>query len=229
MIMIGGVGLGNTGTQAEMMRLMYNNGAEQLLATGRQMLKEGKSTEEVARWIVAERNALKVAIRNQGPILFKKLAEWRNMNKYRNPVGPSYEYLNAKGLGDMEIIEGVTKTSEGFNAVGGRLKIIGRSMEAFGFVLQATENSPAALESLPRSEEELIEIEKARLRLGIPAGANIDRHGHLKPGYYLQVDMFDPHIGDEFDCETEEILWWLGVDITYHYHDITWTVPGREW
>jgi hypothetical protein len=228
MIVIGGVGLGNLGNQADMIRQLYNTGNEQLLANGRQMLQAGKSEEEVARWIISERNSLKAAIRAQGPALFKKYAEWRNMNKYKNPLGPNYAQLKA-GKTDLAIIEGVTNTSKEFNALGGKIRIIGRSMEAFGFILQATENSPAALEPLPKSDEELVEIEQVRLRYGIPAGANIDRHGHLKPGYYLQVDMFDPHVGDEATCETEEIMWWLGADISYHYHDVVWTVPGRSW
>jgi hypothetical protein len=83
------------------------------------------------------------------------------------------------------------------------------------------------MEPLPKSEQAQVEAEVARLKYGIPAGTNIDRHGHLKPGFYLQVDMFPPHVGDEMASGTEEILWWLGLDITYRYGSVTWTVPGR--
>jgi hypothetical protein len=229
LLMLGGVSVDALGTQADVLRQLYNSGAEQILAKGRRLIQDGSSAEEVARWVVRERNALKVTIRSQGPLLFQKIAEYRNMRKYRNPVGPNYEQLAAKGLSDLEIIEGTARTSEGFNAVGGRLRFVGRSVEAVGFVLQAMENSPASYEPLPKSDEEQMAAELARLRYGIPADANIDRHGHLKPYYYLQVDMFDPHVGDEMDQETVEILWWLGVDVTYHYRNVTWTVPGREW
>jgi hypothetical protein len=41
------------------------------------------------------------------------------------------------------------------------------------------------------------------------------------------LEFFDPHSGDEFDAETDEILWWLAVDISYRYGGVEWTVPGR--
>jgi hypothetical protein len=95
------------------------------------------------------------------------------------------------------------------------------------FAFIATQNSPAELPPLPTTEKEQVETEATRLRLHIPAGANIDRHGHLKKGSYLQIDTFDPHVGDEMASETEEILWAVGVSITYHYNGVVWTVPGR--
>ena len=99
--------------------------------------------------------------------------------------------------------------------------------EVVGFVLVASQDSPESLEPLPKTKDEEIETEKARLRFRIPATANIDRHEHLKTNSYLQVELFDPHGGDELAEETEEILWWLGLDITYNYGGVSWTVPGR--
>ncbi len=125
------------------------------------------------------------------------------------------------------IIKGSQATSKEFNAAGGRLRLVGTVGEVVGFALTAMTDSPASLPPLPKSKEEEVETERARLRLGIPAGANIDRHGHAKKSSYLQIDTFDPHVGDEFASETEEILYNLGVDITYHYGNATWTVPGR--
>lgn len=233
-IEIGGLDLGRLGDQANALREIYRKGDEKFLSEGRAMLKSGKQEEQVARWIVDQRNKLKVFIRNQGSDLFRKIAEWRNQAKYHDPVGPSYEQRVASLTGkvapeeiNITIIEGVSKTSKGFNAVGDVMKGFGKAAEGAGFIIMATQDSPAADAPLPKSAAEEIETERARLRLGIPAGANIDQHGHLKPSFYMQVDILDPHGGDEFDAETDEILWWLGFDISYRYGGVQWTVPGR--
>jgi hypothetical protein len=233
-IEIGGLDVQALGNQADLLRQLYRRGDEAILTNGRKLLAGGKSQEEVARWVVAQRNSLKITIRQQGPDLFRKIAEWRNKGEYKNTVGPSYEQIKQKLVGkvaaeeiDMAIIEGVTKTSKGFNAIGGKMRVVGIAGEIVGVALMATQNSPADATPLPKSMEEQVEAEKARLQYGIPAGANIDRHGHLKPNFYLQVDTFDPHVANEFDSETDEILWWLGVDITYHYGGVQWTVPGH--
>ncbi len=233
-IEISGLELDQLGDQASALREIYRKGDEQLLADARKLLASGRQEEEVARWIVKERNNLKVVIRNRGPALFKKIAEWRNQIVYKDKVGPSYEWLvNKVGAKvppeeiNITIIEGVNKTSKGFNAAGKVMKGVAVVAEVGGFVIMATEDSPAALDPLPKSAAEEIDIERARLRLGIPAGANIDRHGHLKPSFYMQVDVFDPHAEREFEAETDEILWALGVDIGYRYGGVEWTVPGR--
>jgi hypothetical protein len=43
----------------------------------------------------------------------------------------------------------------------------------------------------------------------------------------MQVDPFDMHAGDEMDAEDDEIAWWLGFSISYHYGGVNWTVPIR--
>ena len=69
-----------------------------------------------------------------------------------------------------------------------------------------------------------------KFKLGIPSGACADAHGHAKKKSSLEVDAQDiGHSGAQFDQETDEILWWLGVDITYRFDDRSWTVPGRVW
>lgn len=234
-ISIGSMSLTPGGNQADFLRQVYQKGDEAILQEGRQMLRAGKNEEEVAKLIVDRRNALKITVRNQGPALFKKIAEYRNRIKYGNPLGPSYDALKAgmiaKGVPPAEvnikIVEGVKNTSKGFNSAGNRMRLVGTIGEVVGFAMMATQNSPGSYEPLPKTKDAEIEAEKARLRLGIPAGANIDSHGHLKKNSYLQIDTFDPHVGDEFASETEEILWWLGVDVTYEYHGTRWTVPGR--
>jgi hypothetical protein len=228
-IFVGGISMVAGGMQADFLREMYRNGNEEILKTARTMMSEGKTESEAARWVVEARNNLKLAVRNEGPGLFKKLVEYRNNGKYGNPIGPSYEELRAAGKADSAIIAGVRDTSKEFNAVGGKMRLIGTVGEVVGFALTATQNSPEELPPLPRTEKEQLQIEAVRLRLNIPASANIDKHGHLKKGSYLQIDTFDPHAGDEMASETEEILWALGVDITYHFGGVTWTVPGRPW
>jgi hypothetical protein len=228
-VFVGGLAVGQVGTKADFLRNMYNSGAEAILEKARGMVRDGQTEEEVARWVVETRNSLKQEVRSEGPYLFKKIVEYRNMKNYGNTIGPDYAFLRNAGKTDAQIIEGVINTSGEFNRVGGRLRLVGTVGEVVGFALTATQNSPAALPPLPVSEQEKVQIEAARIRFHIPASANIDKHGHLKKGYYLQVDVatFDPHTGDEMASETEEILWALGVNITYHYAGVTWTVPGR--
>jgi Domain of unknown function (DUF4157) len=225
LIKIAGTELMALGTVAETQRTLYNAGTQQIYEQAQALIQAGKSTSEAARFVVEERNALKVAVRAKGPAIFEELAEFRNQGKYGNSVGPTYENLLAKAGSDEAIIAGVQKTSSGFNATGPALKILG----AGGMILVSgmLVDSPAAAAPLPTTSEKEVEVEQTRLQFGIPPGANIDGHGHLKPGFYLQVDVLDPHAEDEFAAETEEILWFIGVDITYHYGGVTWTVPGR--
>jgi hypothetical protein len=225
-VFIGGISADTIGTQSDLLREMYGTGNEKILQEARDMITNGKSESEVARWIVESRNNLKEVVRTKGPIVFKKLVEYRNLKKYGNALGPSYEMLRAAGKTDAAIIAGVTSTSKDFNSVGGKISFIGTVGEVVGFAFTAAQNSPASLPPLPKSEQDQILAERARLRFGIPASANIDRHGHLKKSSYLQIELFDPHAGDELASETEEILWAIGVDISYHYRGVSWTVPG---
>jgi RHS repeat-associated protein len=252
-ILIGG-SIAQYGNVTDFMRGAYAEGTEKIFAEAQQMLKAGKSETDVAKWIVSQRNALKEFIRDQGPKIFKSVAELRNELKYGNKIGPEYEALAASKVQaikasttlteaekaaqiaqiDQKIIQGVTKTSSEFNAAGSRLRIFGKVIAVAGFVLTAMTDSPEALAPLPVSQKKEVEIEKTRLHFGIPANVIIDEHGHRKKASYEQVDIFDPHVGGEIDQETEEILWWLGVPITYHAYvpgsagtKMTWTVPGR--
>jgi len=242
------------GDAADFMRAAYREGTEKILAEAQQMLKAGKSEGAAARWVVSQRNALKEAIRTEGPKLFKAVAELRNKLKYGNKLGADYEGIAASKLRAIEasktlteaeraaeiakideaIIKGVTKTSGEFNAAGSRLRAFGRLTAVAGFVLTAMQDSPAGQPPLPVSQETEVEIEKTRLHYGIPAYVIMDEHGHRKKSSYLQIDLMDvAHAGDEFDQETEEIMWWLGVPLTYSAYvpgggTVTWTVPGHS-
>ena len=224
--------------QTLFLRELYRSSSEGIQTAARALLKAGKSEEFAARWVVRQRNLLKHEIRLKGPALFRKIAEARNLKKYGDPLGPNHAGLrtgqrgpgmaNAAAKTDAQILEDVAKTSRAFNVGAKALKVVSVSLGVATFVLTAMQDSPDALDPLPQSDEALVATERARLRLGIPAGANIDRHGHLKKSSYLQIDVMDfGHAGDEIDQETEEILWWIGVPITYKFEGVSWTVPGR--
>jgi hypothetical protein len=214
---------------AQLMRDMNQQGANAIQSMARTKLMKGEEIEQVARWVVKSRNELKEEVRAVGPVLFKKLAEMRNRIKYGNPVGPSYEAASASRTAE-EIIDGVAKTSPGFNRSAKILRAVGVTLEVASFAVAATQDSPESLPPLPKSEEDQVATEITRLRLGIPADANIDRHGHLKKDSYLQIDPTDfAHGGDEIDQETEEIFWFFGLPVTYNFRGVKWTVPGKNW
>ena len=219
------------GTEADLLRALYRAGTESIHAQAQGMLKSTGDLERAARFVSDARDKLKIQIREQGPELFKAVAEARNEAKVQDALGETYEQRFARKLAKLgsadkanaAIIDGVTDTSRVFNLAGTVMKVTAGVTQ---ILLSGLENSPGSYGPLPKSKQEEIETEKSRLRYGIPADANIDRHGHQKRGSYLQVDVLDPHVADEIDQETEEILWALGVDITYNHNGVTWTVPG---
>ncbi len=215
--------------EADLLRDLYQKGANVIQNAARDRVAGGEAIENVARWVVRARNELKLSIRARGPALFQKIAELRNRVKYGNPTGPTYEELRAAKT-DEQIIARMTETSAAFNKSGRLLRAVGLTLEVASFVVVATQDSPASLPPLPKSEEDQVKTEITRLRLGIPFDANIDTHGHLKKNSYLQIDPMDfGHAGDEMDQETEEILWFFGVPISYTFRGVRWTVPGRKW
>jgi len=61
-------------------------------------LKEGISTEEVAKWCVQQRNDNKLFLRSWDMKFLSLWMENRNLQVYGNPVGPSFEFLLQKKL-----------------------------------------------------------------------------------------------------------------------------------
>jgi hypothetical protein len=215
--------------EADLLRDLYQKGANVIQSAARGRVAGGEELESVARWVVRARNQLKVSIRAQGPALFKQIAEARNRIKYGNSAGPTYEQLRIAKT-DEQIIARMTETSTAFNRSGQFLRSVGLTLEVASFVVAATQDSPDSLPPLPKSEDDQVKTEITRLRLGIPFDANIDTHGHLKKNSYLQIDPMDfAHAGDEMDQETEEILWFFGVPVSYTFRGVRWTVPGRKW
>ncbi len=75
----------------------------------------GDDVEVVARETVDARNALKISAREDIPRIFRSFAERRNMRKYGNPVGPTYEDLIRGGKTPEQIISGAGRTSRRLN------------------------------------------------------------------------------------------------------------------
>jgi hypothetical protein len=227
-----GMELDKFGTEAEFLRELFHRGNGEICRKASKSLEQGKKIEDVARWVVRARNDLKVQVRGRRPYLFQKVAELRNqyLAGYKNPVGPSYEQLKATPKTDAKIIDRVEKTSVLFNNAGKTLRFVGATLKVASFVFALREDSPESLPPLPKSEEEMVECEITRLKLGIRPEINIDRQGHPKKNSYLQIGMSDLlHAEDELDQETDEILWYFGAPITYTYDGMSWTVPGKKW
>lgn len=116
------------------LREIYDASAKQLSELAQDLVKQGAPQKDVADWATKARNSLKANIRDQGSPILKRVFEQRNLTKYGDKLGPSYEQLYAKyaksGLTPDEInakiIQGAGKANAGFNRWAGRLKFAGR-------------------------------------------------------------------------------------------------------
>ncbi len=116
------------------LREVYNRGTRAITETAQVMLQKGVPQGDAAKWAVEARNQLKATIREQGNAILKKVFESRNLAKYGNKLGPSYQKLYnelvKKGLSPEEInskiIKGSGKANIKVNRWAGRLKIAGR-------------------------------------------------------------------------------------------------------
>jgi len=93
------------GVPYDVRRIAYESRAKQLVSEAEALLAQGKSEEQVARWVNAQRNQLKVEFRDISSPEFVATAEARNIKEYGNPIGPSVEQLRAKGRSWREIID----------------------------------------------------------------------------------------------------------------------------
>jgi len=73
------------------------------------MRQAGMSSEQIARTLSAERNALKVQFRALSPPEAVNAFEARNLAKYGDRLGPSADQLQAAGKTWEQIIEGATR------------------------------------------------------------------------------------------------------------------------
>lgn len=68
------------------------------------------SSEQIARTLHAERNALKVQYRELTPADMLEKIEQRNLQKYGDKIGPSIEQLRNNGKSWDDIIESATRS-----------------------------------------------------------------------------------------------------------------------
>ncbi|MBS0452311.1 MAG: hemagglutinin [Proteobacteria bacterium] len=93
-------------------RAMYERAVADLSKAAASKLDAGESEEEVARWVVAQRDALKKTYRGltPGPVLARIVA--RTMERYGNEMGPSVDDLRAAGKSWREIIDSATRAGD---------------------------------------------------------------------------------------------------------------------
>lgn len=94
---------------AASVRARYEAAVRALAADATDKLRQGITEEEVARWIVAERNALKLAYRDLTPPDLLAIIEARTLRVYGNVLGPSVAQLRAHGRSWREIIEAASR------------------------------------------------------------------------------------------------------------------------
>ncbi|MGJ7603091.1 hemagglutinin [Variovorax sp. LT1R20] len=90
-------------------RSRYEAAVNELARSASQMLAAGTDEEQVARWVVAERNRLKEAYRDLTPPDLLVLIEARTMRQYGNILGPSVDQLRAAGKSWREIIDSAAR------------------------------------------------------------------------------------------------------------------------
>jgi len=74
------------------------------------MRAAGSSPETIARTLHAERRALGVRYKDMTPEQLRQQIYQRNMEKYGDPLGPSVEWLRARGKSWEDIIESASRT-----------------------------------------------------------------------------------------------------------------------
>ncbi len=97
-----------------------------------------QNIDSVAHWAVKARNDLKVEIREKGNPITQRLAEQRNLKKYGNKIGPSYQMLekelSKKGIDkaniSKEIIASAGRANQQVSNTARNIKLFG-----IGFLL----------------------------------------------------------------------------------------------
>jgi hypothetical protein len=92
------------------LRQQYVDAVRGLRDRASALRQAGRSPEQIARTLHAERNALKVRIREASPKDAVRRFEQRNIEKYGNPLGPSIQQLRRAGKSWEQIIESATRS-----------------------------------------------------------------------------------------------------------------------
>lgn len=94
------------------LRLKYEAAVAALGEAASEMLRAGASEEHVARWAVAERNALKQEYRKLTPATVVTRIAAKTLKRYGNALGPSADDLRAAGKSWREIIDSATRPGD---------------------------------------------------------------------------------------------------------------------
>jgi hypothetical protein len=148
------------------LREIYDKSAKGITETAQELVRKGLPQGDAAKWANEARNILKDKIRTDGNPILKKVFESRNLNKYGNKLGPSYEQLFQKyakqGLSPEEINKKIIgssgKANIKVNRWSGRLKVAGRILLAIDIALAGVrvylapegEKTKVALEEVAR-------------------------------------------------------------------------------
>ena len=90
-------------------RAHYEAEVAALRVAAERLLAAGDGEEQVARWAVAQRNALKQRFRADTPAdELARLKAWTS-SRYGHPLGPSADQLRAAGKSWREIIDGAAR------------------------------------------------------------------------------------------------------------------------
>ena len=77
------------------------------------MRASGASAEEIAKYAYNARNDLKIKYREYTPPDVLEVIDLRNMERYGNKIGPTFESLISKGKTFEQIIESSTRAGGG--------------------------------------------------------------------------------------------------------------------
>ena len=122
--------VGRTMTAEAALREVYQQGARGITREALEMVARGESVSDAARWAHNARNDLKVQIRARGSPISRGLAEARNVRKYGDKVGPTYDDLIRQGKTPEDIIGSSGRSSTKVNRVATRMRLAGRLLVA---------------------------------------------------------------------------------------------------
>lgn len=91
------------------LRAQYESEVAALGVAAAQRLASGCSDEQVAHWIVPQRNALKQRFRALTPAADRARLEAWTLGRYGNPLGPSADQLKHAGKSWRDIIDGAAR------------------------------------------------------------------------------------------------------------------------
>ena len=93
------------------LRAEYDSEVKHLKELGEKFLQKGFGEESVAKYLHNKRRALGEYYKNITPRSLRELIYYRNMLKYGDRLGPTYDFLKQSGKTSSEIIESASRTA----------------------------------------------------------------------------------------------------------------------